>query len=172
MRHRKVPVRATPSSVPSGIQLTLRSTAYDAEPMVGAALGRLWDTHPKLAFVLHLLLTAYLGALALWLFVTGATGVGVVLTIGFVVMAGSLVLFTWLEAPNGWQSDDTSNDGRGNVVSPRAAWTNTQARGRIFWVLFGVAFLAALVLLIAKSIVGIAVVFVAFVLAIIAMRTD
>jgi len=141
--------------------------------MIGAALGRLWDTHPKLAFVLHLLLTAYLAALAVWLFVTGATGVGVVLTIGFVVMAGSLVLFTWLEAKNGWQSDDSSlYDGRGNVVSPRAAWTNTQARGRILWVLFGVAFLAALVLLIAKSMVGIALILVAFGLAIIAIRTD
>lgn len=140
--------------------------------MVGAALGRLWDTHPKLAFVLHLLLTVYLGALAVWLFVTGATGLGVVLTIGFAVMAGSLVLFTWLEAQSGWPTDDTSNDGRGRVVSPREAWTNTQARGRIFWMLFGVAFLAALVLLIAKSIVGIALILGAFMLAIVAMRMD
>jgi Ca2+/Na+ antiporter len=140
--------------------------------MIGAALGRLWDTHPKLAFVLHLLLTVYLAALAVWLFVTGSTGVGIVLAIGFAVMAGSLVLFTWLEVQNGWQTDDTSYDGRGQVVSPHAAWTNTRARGRIFWVLFGVAFLAALVLLLAKSIVGIALILVAFGLAIIAMRTD
>jgi hypothetical protein len=140
--------------------------------MVGAALGRLWATHPKVAFVLHLLLTVYLGALAVWLFVTGATGVGLVLAIGFVVMAGSLVLFTWLEAQSGWQSDDTSYDGRGHVVSPRAAWTNTQARGRILWMLFGVAFLSALVLLLDKGIVGVALILVAFVLAIIAMRMD
>ena len=91
--------------------------------MAGAALGRLWDTHPKVAFILHLLVTAYLGALAVWLFVTGATGGGVVLTIGFAVMAGSLVLFTLLAAQNSWQSDETSYDGRGQVVSPRAAWT-------------------------------------------------
>ena len=140
--------------------------------MVGAALGRLWDTHPKLAFVLHLLLTIYLGALAVWLFVTGATGIGVVLTIGFAVMAGSLVLFSWLGAQNGWQPDASSDDARGRVVSPRAAWTNTQARGRIFWVLFGIAFLAALVLLLAKSIVGIALILVALALAIVAMRMD
>jgi hypothetical protein len=140
--------------------------------MVGAALGRLWATHPKVAFVLHLLLTVYLGALAVWLFVSGATGVGLVLAIGFVVMAGSLVLFTWLEAQSGWQSDDTSYDGRGHVVSPRAAWTNTQARGRILWMLFGVAFLSALVLLLDKGIVGVALILVAFVLAIIAMRMD
>jgi hypothetical protein len=140
--------------------------------MAGVALGRLWDTHPKVAFVLHLLVTVYLGALAVWLFATGATGGGVVLTIGFAVMAGSLVLFTLLAAQNNWQSDDTSYDDRGQVVSPRAAWTNTQARGRILWVLFGVAFLSALVLLLAKSIVGVALILVAFVLAIVAMRKD
>ena len=140
--------------------------------MVGVGLGRLWDTHPKVAFVLHLLLTVYLGALAVGLFVTGNTGGGVVLTIGFAVMAGSLVLLTWLTAQNNWQSDDTSYDGRGRVVSPRAAWTNTQARGTILWVLFGVAFLSALVLHLAKSIVGIALILMAFVLAIVAMRMD
>ena len=146
--------------------------AYDAEPMVGVGLGRLWDTHPKVAFVLHLLLTVYLGALAVWLFVTGATGGGVVLAIGFAVMAGSLVLFTWLAAQNNWQSDDSSYAGRGQVVGPRAAWTNTQARGRILWVLFGVAFLSALVLLLANSVVGVELILVAFVLAVVAMRMD
>ncbi len=140
--------------------------------MVGVALGRLWDTHPKVAFVLHLLVTVYLGALAAWLLVTGVTAGGVALTIAFVVMAGSLVLFTRLAAQNNWQSDDTSYDGRGQVVSPRAAWTNTQARGRIVWVLFGVAFLSALVLLVARSVAGVALIVVAFVLAIIAMRLD
>src|SRR5229473_7628983 len=105
--------------------------SYDAEPMAGVALGRLWDTHPKVAFVLHLLVTVYLGAISVWLLITGATGGGVVLTIGFAVMAGSLVLFTLLAAQHNWQSDDTSYDDRGQVVSPRAAWTNTQARGRI-----------------------------------------
>jgi len=140
--------------------------------MVGAALGRLWGTHPKLAFVLHLLLTVYLGALAVWLFVTGATGIGLVLTIRFAVMAGSLVLFTWLAAQTNWQSDDTSYDGGGQVVSPRAAWANTQPRRRILWVLFGVAFLSALVLLLDRSVVGVALILVAIVLAIIAMRMD
>ena len=81
-------------------------------------------------------------------------------------------MFTWLAAQNNWQSQDTSYDGRGRVVSPRSAWTNTQARGRILWVFFGVAFLSALVLLLAKSIVGIALILMAFVLAIVAMRMD
>ena len=140
--------------------------------MGGVGLGRFWDTHPKVAFVLHLLLTVYFGVLAVGLFLSGNTGGGVVLTIGFAVMAGSLVTFRWLAAQNNWQSDDTSYDGRGQVVSPRAAWTNTQMRGRILWVLFGVAFLTALVLLLAKSIVGVALILVAFMLAIIAMRMD
>lgn len=122
--------------------------------------------------MLHLLVTVYLGVLAVGLFVTGNTGGGVVLSIGFAVMAGMLVLFTWLAAQNNWQSDDTSYDGRGQVVGPRAAWTNTQARGRVLWVLFGVAFLSALVLLLAKSIVGVALILMAFVLAIVAMRMD
>jgi hypothetical protein len=140
--------------------------------MGGVALGRLWDTHPKVAFALHLLLTVYFGVLAVGLFLSGNTGGGVVLTIGFAVMAGSLVTFTWLAAQNNWQSDDTSYDGRGQVVSPRAAWTNTQVRGRILWVLFGLAFLSALVLLLAKSVVGVALILVAFVLAVVAMRMD
>jgi hypothetical protein len=140
--------------------------------MGGVGLGRLWDMHPRVAFVLHLLLTVYFGVLAAGLFLTGNTGGGVVLTIGFAVMAGSLVLFTVLAAQNNWQSDDTSYDGRGQVVSPREAWTNTQARGRVLWLLFGVAFLSALVLLLAKSIVGVVLILVAFVLAIIAMRMD
>ena len=87
-------------------------------------------------------------------------------------MAGSLVLFTWLAAQSHWQPDDTSYDGGGQVVSPRAAWTNTQARGRTFWVLFGLVFLSALVLLLAGSVFGVALILVAFVLAIIAMRMD
>ncbi len=140
--------------------------------MVGVALGRLWDTHPKVAFVLHVLVTVYFGALAVWLFVTGATGAGVVLTIAFAVMVGSLVLFTWFEAQNSWRSDDASYDGRGQVVSPRAAWTNTQSRGRIVWVLFGVCFLSAFVLLLAGSVIGVAMIVVALALAITAMRMD
>ncbi len=107
-----------------------------------------------MAFVLHLLVTVYLGALAVWLFVTGATGGGVALTIGFAVMAGSLLLLLWLAAQNNWQANDTSYDGKGQVVGPRAAWTNTQVRGKIFWVLFGIVFLSALVLLNARSVSG------------------
>ena len=140
--------------------------------MVGSALGRLWDTHPKVAFVLHLLLTVYLGVLAVGTFFSGDTGVGIVLGLGCVAMAASLVTITWLAVRNDWQPDGSTYDGRGQVVSPRAAWTNTRARGRILWVLFGVAFLLALLLLLAESIVGVALILAAFVLAMAAMRTD
>lgn len=140
--------------------------------MVGVALGRLWDTHPKVAFVLHLLLTVYLAVLAVGLFLSGNTGGGVALTIGCALMAGSLVTITWFGAQNDWQPDDSSYDGRGQVVSPRAAWASTRAWGRILWALFAVAFLSALVLLLAKSIVGVALILVAMVLAIIAVRMD
>ena len=50
--------------------------------MAGAVLGRLWDIHPRVAFVLQLLVTVYLGALAVWLFMAGAAGGGVALTTG------------------------------------------------------------------------------------------
>lgn len=143
--------------------------------MGGVALGRLWDTHPKVAFVLHLLLALYLGVLAVGLFISGNTGGGLVFTIGFVVMAGSLAMFTWFAAENDWQSDDTSDtshDGRGRVVSPPAAWANTRAWGRILWALFGVAFLSSCALLIARSVAGVALIVVALALAIVAMRMD
>src|SRR5438309_8870055 len=140
--------RAARTHAPSfAFRASPRSHAYDAEPMVGVGLGRLWDTHPRVAFVLQFLVTVYLGALVVWLFVTGATGGGVALTIGFAVMAWSLLLLLWLAAQNHWQANDTSYDGKGQVIGPRAAWTNTQVRGRIFWVLFGIVFLSALVLL-------------------------
>ena len=140
--------------------------------MGGAALGRLWDTHPKVAFALHLLLTVYLAVLAVGLFLSGNTGGGVALTIGCALRAGSLVAITWLAAQNDWQPDNTSDYGRGQVVSPRTAWANTRSWGRILWALFGIAFLSALVLLLAKSIVGVALILVALVLAIVAMRMD
>ena len=140
--------------------------------MGGAALGRLWDTHPKMAFVLHLLLTVYFGVLAAGGFLSGNAGGGVVLSIGFAVMAGSLVAFTWLAARDNWQPDGTSYDGRGQMVGPRAAWANTRTWGRISWLLFGVAFLAASFLLIARNGAGVALILVAFALALIAMRTD
>lgn len=136
--------------------------------MTGIALGRLWDTHPKMALVLHLLLTVYLGVLDAWAFFSGNTGGGVVIAIGIVLMAVTLVTFARMAAQNDWQPEDYPRQ----LASPRAAWTNTQAPGRILWLLFGVVFVLALVLLLSRSVIGVGLILVAFVLAVIAMRTD
>jgi hypothetical protein len=140
--------------------------------MIGVGLGRLWDTHPRIAFVLHLLLTLYLGVLATSLFVRGATGGGIALSVVFAIMAASIVLFAWLEAQNGWRSEDTSYDGSGQVVGPRTAWANTAARGRFLWVLFLIVFVTGLVLTLGRSIAGAPSLVLALGIAIFAMRAD
>ena len=118
--------------------------------MVGVALGRLWDTHPKVAFVCHLCLTLFLGGAAV-VFLLSGTGwwAVLILTIGFLVMAGILVFFTRLAIQDHWQPDDDSygNEGRGRLVNPRAAWGSAQAYERALWVLFAACFLVGLVLL-------------------------
>lgn len=75
--------------------------------MVGVALGRLWDTHPRVAFVFHLALTLMLGGFALVFIMSGKDwGVAVILAIGFLVMAAILVLFTWLAIQDGWSRSE------------------------------------------------------------------
>jgi len=65
--------------------------------MVGVALGRLWDRHPKVAFVCHLCLTLFLGGAAVVFLQSGRNGwAALILTVGSVVMAAILVFFTWL----------------------------------------------------------------------------
>ena len=140
--------------------------------MAGTALSRLWDTNPRLAFVLHLLATLLVAGVALSSFAGHQTGAGVLFTVLFGVMAATLVLFTWLAVRNDWQPNDTSNDGRGQVVSPRAAWSNTRDAGRALWVLFALAFVPGLALAFGRNLVGVALILVAFVIAIAAMRLD
>jgi hypothetical protein len=140
--------------------------------MAGAALSRLWDTHPRLAFALHLLATLFFGGFALRFFVTRDLAGGLVLGVLSVVMAATLVLFTRLAMQNDWRPDDTSYDGRGQVVSPRAAWSNTRGAGRALWVLFALAFVPGLALAFGRNLLGVALVLVAFVIAIVAMRMD
>lgn len=125
-----------------------------------------------MAFVLHLLLTIYIGSLGLWSLASASTGVMVVLAIGFLLMAGSLVTLTWEAVHNNWQPDYSGYGGGGQLASPRVAWANTQTWGRILWLLFALAFLSAFVLLAARSIFGVVLIVVAFVLAIVAMRMD
>lgn len=75
--------------------------------MAGFALGRLWDTHPKVAFVLHLIITVMLGGFAL-MFIQSASDavVALILTISFLVMGAILVFFTWLAIQDHWQKSD------------------------------------------------------------------
>jgi hypothetical protein len=137
--------------------------------MIGVALGRLWDTHPRVAFVLHLGISVMLGGFALSFILSGNDwGAALILTIGFLVMAAILVLFTWLAIKDHWQSHDSSYGSR--LPSPRAAWGNAQALERVLWVLFAVAFLLGCVLLSAGSGFGVALVVLSLPLAIVAMR--
>jgi hypothetical protein len=141
--------------------------------MVGVGLGRLWDTHPKVAFVCHLGLTLFLGGVAVWFVVSGADGWAVlIVTAGFLVLALLLVFFTWLAIQDHWQPDDSGygTEGRGRLVNPRAAWGSTGAPERILWVLFAASFLVGLILLSSSKVVGATLVVLSVALAFIAMR--
>jgi hypothetical protein len=140
--------------------------------MVGVALGRLWDTHPRIAFVLHLGITVMLGSFALSFILSGTDwGVAVILSIGFLVMAAILVLLTWLAIKDHWQADDNQYHGESpGLPSPLAAWGSAQVQERVLWVLFAVAFLFGGALLSAKSGFGVALVVLSLPLAVVAMR--
>lgn len=137
---------------------------------MGVGLSRLWASHPKLAFILHLLVTVMIGGFAASLIISRAEWPSVlVLVIGFAVMSGSLVFLTRSAIQDRWQPDDYSYTSQ-PLPSPRAAWMSARALERALWVLFTVAFLAGLVLGAQKSIVGGVLLVLALPLAIIAMR--
>ena len=141
--------------------------------MVGVGLGRQWDTHPKVAFVCHLCLTAFLGGVALWFALSGTGGSAVlIVTVGFVVMALLLVFFTWLAIQDHWQPDNSSygTEGRGRLVNPRAAWGSAQTRERVLWASFAAAFLFGLILLPVNGGAGATLIVLSVLLAVIAMR--
>lgn len=75
---------------------------YDLDAMAGVALGRLWDTHPKLAFPLHLITCSMIGLVAVVLWLEGNRGTGVIIAVLFVIDAAALVVFTIDAAQNGW----------------------------------------------------------------------
>ncbi len=102
--------------------------------MVGVALGRLWDTHPKVAFVCHLGLTLILGGAAVVFLLSGRGWWAVlILTGGFLIVAAILVFFTWLAIQDHWQPDDSSysTEARGRLTNPRAAWASAQGQERV-----------------------------------------
>ena len=140
--------------------------------MGGACLGRLWASHPRLAFVLHLIVTLALGGFAVS-FVFGGAGLGSVLAlgIGFFLMAGSLAFFTWSAIKDQWQPDNNS-DGSEPAALPSlgVAWGSAQARERVLWSLFAIVFLVGLVLGFARSVLGIALVVLSIALAVVAVR--
>jgi hypothetical protein len=125
--------------------------------MVGVALGRLWNTHPRVAFVCHLCLTLFLGTVAVWFVLYGGDWwVVLIVTVGFAVMALLLMFFTWLAIQDRWQPDNSSyeTEGSGRLVNARAAWANTQAQARILWVLFAASFVIGLILLSSNGVAG------------------
>lgn len=137
---------------------------------MGVGLSRLWAGHPRLAFVLHLLVTVMLGGFAASVIISRAEWPTVlILVVGFAVMAASLVFLTWSAIQDRWQPDDYSYSAQ-PLPSPRAAWMSARALERALWVLFTVTFLAGLVLGAQKSFVGGVLLVLALPLAIVAMR--
>ncbi len=71
--------------------------------MGGVALSRLWDTNPRVAFVLHLLACIALGLLVVVFIFERYSWVTIVfLAIFFVTDVGALILGTIDAAQRGW----------------------------------------------------------------------
>ena len=70
--------------------------------MAGAALGRLWDSNPKLAFVFHVITCSVIGLVALMFWLQTSWGAAALLTVLFVIDAAALVVFTVDAAQRGW----------------------------------------------------------------------
>ena len=142
--------------------------------MGGVGLSRLWDSHPRLAFVLHLTVTVLIGIFTVSLISSGAGWGSVLLVIiGFLLMAASLVFLTWFAIQNQWQPDNEySGSGARPLPSLRAAWANAQARERILWGLFVLAFFGGLALTATKNFVGIVLVVLTIPLAAVAVRAE
>lgn len=70
--------------------------------MAGVALGRLWDTHPRLAFALQLIVSIVFGALLVSGLVQRDWTLVAIFGVGLLLEAGSLVAFTREAMANGW----------------------------------------------------------------------
>jgi hypothetical protein len=70
--------------------------------MAGVALGRLWDSNPRLAFVFHVITCSLIGLAALMFWLQTSWGTAAILTILFLVDASALVVFTKDAAGRGW----------------------------------------------------------------------
>jgi hypothetical protein len=70
--------------------------------MGGVALSRLWDTHPKIAFPLHILTCAMIGLVALALWSEANRVTAVIIAVLFVIDLAFLVLATIGASQRGW----------------------------------------------------------------------
>jgi len=138
--------------------------------MGGVGLGRLWDSHPKWAFALHLAVTLMLGGFAVSALIAGGGWSAVIVVAGFAVMAASLAVFTWSAIQRDWRPDQSETWDSPSTPSPSVAWESAQTAERVLWVLFAVVFLTGMALLLARSVVGFVLVVLSLALAIVAMR--
>ena len=139
--------------------------------MGGVGLSRLWSSNPRLAFVLHLLVTLMVGGFALSSTFSGADWkVALVLVVGFVLMAATLIFFTWSAIQDHWQPDTYAYSDAQPLPSPRAAWASAKALERVMWLLFALAFLGGFVLAAAKIYAGLVMVVLSLPIAVVAMR--
>ena len=140
--------------------------------MGGVGLSRLWATHPRLAFVLHLLITVLAGIAVVTTASTGASWGTLLVLAAFLLMAGSLVFLTWTAVQEGWQPDHEYGANGTPMVSLRAAWVSAPTQERLLWLFFAVAFVSGLVMMLGRSLIGAALLLAALLLAIVAMRAD
>lgn len=141
--------------------------------MGGVGLSRLWASHPRVAFVAHLIVTLLIGVFAISLVYSGAAWGSVLVAVsGFVLMAGSLVLLTWFAIKDRWQPDGFSYGSEpSRLPGLQTVWGSTRTRERVLWSLFAVAFVVGLALLgFERSIVGLALFVLSIALAVVAMR--
>jgi len=75
--------------------------------MAGSALGRLWNTYPRLAFALHLGACILIGALLIQAFVKGYEwDIDLIVSAGLLAMTVTLVIFTREAIHRGWSRSD------------------------------------------------------------------
>ena len=138
--------------------------------MAGIGLSRLWSSHTRIAFAVHLFFSVLAGYAAVTSVTSGAGWVSLFVVAAFLLLAATLVLLTWAAHLDGWRPTDDDSY-REPMVSLGVAWRSAQVWERIDWALFAMTFTAGLVLLaFARSLVGFALVVVSIVLAVLGMR--
>lgn len=138
--------------------------------MTGIALGRLWSSHPRIAFVVHFVFTLIAVGATIGAVTTGPTWAAVLLCCVLLLMVSSLVFLTWSAAQNGWRPDYEYGYSGRSMLSPRAAWATAQTSERIIWPVFAVTIVAGLVLLTFANLIGFVLVLFSVALGFVGMR--